>query len=213
MGSIFNMDNGLMSALSKIFDIFLISIIWFICCIPVVTAGAATTALYYAVVKVIRRERGYLIKEYFRSFKLNFKNATFVWIIILVLSMLFYFNIYFVKETMDGTVGFVLMCVYRTFLFVILSVTVFLFPNLSRFAMDKIQLIKVSFLMSIKHLPITILVDLIIIVAALVIWFIPLSFAFIPGLTCLLSSLLLEKVLKKYIPASEDSEKDQWYLE
>ena len=86
MGNFFNLDNPLFSILNKICDMLFVSIIYIILCLPIFTIGPATTALYYAVVKVIRRERGYISREFFRSFKLNFKRGT---IVGLVLTLLF----------------------------------------------------------------------------------------------------------------------------
>ena len=76
MGNLFNMDNAFFSFISKVCDIMILSTVWILLCIPIITIGPASTALYYAVVKVVRRERGYLLREFFRSFKMNFKRGT-----------------------------------------------------------------------------------------------------------------------------------------
>ena len=67
MGEIFGLDGGIMKFLSKVSDICIISILWLICCLPIVTIGASTTAAYYTMVKVVKREIGTLHKEFFRS--------------------------------------------------------------------------------------------------------------------------------------------------
>ena len=51
MGEIFGLDGGIMKFLSKVSDICIISILWLICCLPIVTIGASTTAAYYTMVK------------------------------------------------------------------------------------------------------------------------------------------------------------------
>ena len=48
---------------------------WILCWLTSFLAGPATTALYYAVNKVIRHGRSYLWKEYWHAFKSNFKQA------------------------------------------------------------------------------------------------------------------------------------------
>ena len=45
MERFFRSDNAVMRALSKIFDIAWLSIVYILFCIPIVTAGSATTAL------------------------------------------------------------------------------------------------------------------------------------------------------------------------
>ena len=89
MGSLFNLENGFFSFMGKFWDMILLSIIWVLCCIPIITIGPATTAMYYATVKVIRRERGYVLREFFRSFKDNLKLGLISAFIFLSISSLF----------------------------------------------------------------------------------------------------------------------------
>ena len=53
----FNWDNIVFQMLGKLVDCVWVSILWVICCIPVFTIGASTTALYYTVHKSIRGDR------------------------------------------------------------------------------------------------------------------------------------------------------------
>ena len=64
MGDFFNVDNKFFQGLGKIIDVICLSAFWFFLCIPIVTAGAATTALYYTVNKVIRNNRSYICLLY-----------------------------------------------------------------------------------------------------------------------------------------------------
>lgn len=49
----------------------LLNLLWLICCIPVFTAGAATTAVYYVTLKLVRDDDGSTIKSFFHSFTLE----------------------------------------------------------------------------------------------------------------------------------------------
>lgn len=60
-----------------------LNLLWFLCSIPIVTAGAATTGLYYVMLKLARGEEGNVTAMFFRSFKENFKQATVLWLIML----------------------------------------------------------------------------------------------------------------------------------
>ena len=48
------------SAVSRLIDMILAGLYWLICSLPIITLGAASTALYYSVVKCVRHERGRL---------------------------------------------------------------------------------------------------------------------------------------------------------
>ena len=76
MAGFFNTENKLWSAVNSAVDAILLNIMWLISCVPVITIGAATTAYYYTTHKVIRNQRSGIWKEYWSSFKGNFKQAT-----------------------------------------------------------------------------------------------------------------------------------------
>ena len=47
MRNLFNLDGPLMQLINKVVYSVYLNILWFICCIPIVTIGASTTALFY----------------------------------------------------------------------------------------------------------------------------------------------------------------------
>ena len=104
MVSFFNLEGGFFTGMGKIFDVMFVSLLWVICCIPIVTIGPATTALYYCVVKSIRRERGYISKEFFHAFKVNLKQGLIAGIIVTALAFILSFNFYVVVG-MKGKTG------------------------------------------------------------------------------------------------------------
>ncbi len=82
MRHLFNIDSPLMSFLSKIFDLAWLNILTVICCIPIVTIGAALTAMFTVEYKnVINDHATSVTKEYLAAFKANFKQATLTWLI------------------------------------------------------------------------------------------------------------------------------------
>lgn len=80
----FNPESGFMSGFSKVVDTLILAIMWLICCIPIVTVGAASSGLYYAYHKAIRQDGGYACKRFFKAFASNFKQATGLWLILLI---------------------------------------------------------------------------------------------------------------------------------
>ena len=76
------------------FDILYVSVLWILACIPIVTIGAATTALYYTVNKVVRHTRGYVWKDFWGAFRSNFKQSTIVWLVVMAVSALLIFDTY-----------------------------------------------------------------------------------------------------------------------
>ena len=54
MHNFFNPDNAVMQFITKVVYSVYLNILWFICCIPIVTAGASTTALFYVTLKMVK---------------------------------------------------------------------------------------------------------------------------------------------------------------
>lgn len=218
MGNLFSLDNGFFSFLSKVCDLIFLSFIFIIFCIPIVTIGPACTALYYATVKVIRRERGYVFREFFRSFKLNFKKGAIVGILLTIVYIILGFDLWAAYKSLDGsTLRFAMFGVYLAITILALGFSVYVYPVLSRFDVTVRQLIKTVLILSLRHLPSTICMIILTLAAIIGVYIIPILLIVIPGVLVLLNSLLLEKILKKYTPQSENSEdesrKDEWYLE
>lgn len=216
MRDIFNSDSRLMRALSKLFDIGYLSIVFIIFCIPVVTMGAAFTSLYYTTVKVIRRDRGYVFQEFWHSFKSNFRQATILWVIELVVLVLLAYNLMVVTGFVSG--------IYLAMAILLVAVYCYAFPILSRFVLKNTDIIKMSIILVIKHIYFTVPFVAIIVLSAaalvLLIPYAPIVPILLPGLAALLYSFMMEIVMKKYMPKAEDGNArdnetviDDWYNE
>ena len=70
---IFNPDNDIWRFTAKLVDLFLLSVFWLVCSIPLFTIGPATSALYNTVVRCIRGNRRDSWTLFFRTFRDNFK--------------------------------------------------------------------------------------------------------------------------------------------
>ena len=90
MNWFFDTDKPLMRALTVVADLMILNILTILCSIPIVTAGAAVTAMYYVAIRIIRNEDGSMLKDYFSAFRSNFKKATVLWLILLVAAFLLY---------------------------------------------------------------------------------------------------------------------------
>ena len=80
----FRGDSAYTQIMTKIFNIFWLSILWLLCCIPVLTIGASTIALYYVLLKLVKDEETTVTREFFHSFKQNFLQSLPVTVIVLV---------------------------------------------------------------------------------------------------------------------------------
>lgn len=90
-----NYDNIFIRMLSRVGDAMLLSILFVLSCVPIITIGTAFTSLYYTAMKGISGDDGYIWKFYTRSFKQNFKQATGMWMLFLVAFFILSVDIWF----------------------------------------------------------------------------------------------------------------------
>lgn len=218
MSNFFNLDNGFFAALSKICDILILSVVWSLLCIPIITIGPANTALYYATVKVIRRDRGYLFREFFRAFKTNFKRGAIVGVIFTFFTFFLGFDLLWAWTNMSSIENSsIFFGVFMALSIMMVCFSIYVYPILSRFDMTVRQLMKASAFMSIKHLPSTVAMLVIVAISAIGIFFMPILIFIIPAGATFVMSFLMERIFKKYMPTSEgpgeETGMDEWYLE
>lgn len=206
-------DGRLIFFMTKAGQVIILNVVWLLTCIPVFTIGTATTSLYYAIIKNIRRNRGYPLAEYFASFKRTFVKGS-VFTVVAILWLLLLHHLWTVALDMTGDTGAFLKKLYMTLMFLSVAVLLYLFPVLSRFTMDMVSMVKLSFVMSIRFIGYTILM-LMGTAALTILWiyYLPMPVIFfLPGAWCYVCTFMIEKALKKYMPSSEGNE-DAWYYE
>ncbi|MDY5021116.1 MAG: YesL family protein [Blautia sp.] len=215
MDRFFNMDNKFFSMMSKVADLILLNVLCIVCSIPIITAGASITAMFYVTLKMVRNEESYIIKSFFKSFKENFKQATIINIIMLVVGGVLYLDITLVRN-MDTSFSRILLCIFMVFVFLYLLVFIYVYPVLAKFYNSVRRTFINSIFMAVRHLPYTIIM--------LIVTVLPFGIALIPyaqilSLVLLLfvlfgfsamayiNSIFFVKIFDNYIPA-EEAEKD-----
>lgn len=99
---LFSYDSPFMTFLGKACEYLILSLLCLLCCIPVITAGAAITAKYYVGMKLVRGEDTPFCKAFFKGFKDNFKQSTIIWLIELLVGAFLAYDWYLIY-TVGGT--------------------------------------------------------------------------------------------------------------
>lgn len=185
-----------------------------------ITIGPATTALYYAIVKVIRRERGYIFQQFMHSFKMNFKQGAIIGELYMLAAYILWIDYQYAKILANegNKFGIIYQTVANAVTLLLIVTLLYIFPILSRFSIKKISgVFKIALMMGVRHFPYTILLALLFGICILGVYIFPLGILLIPAPCCLVMSFLIERIFKKYMPKSEgnpeETGKDEWYLE
>ncbi len=83
----FSYDSGFSILIRKLWTLVALSCLWLLCCLPVVTIGASTVSLVYAVRKNLLEEEGYAARNFLGCFRQEFWGATKIWLIFLGASL------------------------------------------------------------------------------------------------------------------------------
>lgn len=164
-------DGKIFNFMSRLGDMFILNIIYLISCIPVITIGAATTALYYNTLKMAENRESYVWKDYLKSFRQNFRQATIIWMILLLAGFVLAADFLVMGGYSNQAVASVTAIVVIVLGVFLVLMGVYVFPVLARFENKVINIMKYALLMAIRHLFSTIVI--------LIIHAIPLSLAFV----------------------------------
>lgn len=81
MKNLFHYDNPLVQLLTALADVILTNLLCILCCLPVVTAGASIAATYKVMLNLSQDTGGGIWNTFFTAFRENFKQATAVWLV------------------------------------------------------------------------------------------------------------------------------------
>ncbi|MBQ7066209.1 MAG: YesL family protein [Lachnospiraceae bacterium] len=152
MRSLFNLDGPVMTFLNKAADLVILNVLYLVCCIPVFTIGAATTALYYVSLRMAKEEEGYVTKDFFRSFKENFKQSTVIWLILFFIGIVIGGEFILINR-MEGSFVQVVQCIVYIGVLLFSFEFLYVFPVLSRFENTIKNTMKNALFISILQIP------------------------------------------------------------
>ncbi len=193
-----------------------LNLLWFICSLPIVTIGASTTALYYASLKLVREEDSSLTRQFFRSFRENFKQATVLWLILLGVGLFLGADGYILYHLRLSAAG-PLAVMWTLILAVVIAASVvyvivllYVFPLLASVCNTNRAMLKNAFLIGTHYLFATILIFAVHFAMFFVVvaWFTPLI-VFGEGLCALISAWLLNSILIASSGTPEDRKAEE----
>lgn len=190
--------------------------------IALVHIGPSTTALFYVTNRKVRDDDGYMMKDFFKSFRMNYKQGLIISAILTVVICTLLINICAilgisvpliglqVSGNIFGNFGKILLPFQLFILLEVVFISLYVFPMLARFHMKTKELIKTAFIISNKHIFTTIIcVAILVGMVALGIMAHPIFFFVTVSGYALLSSYLFERVFKVYMPSEEKELEDE----
>ncbi|MBR3188548.1 MAG: DUF624 domain-containing protein [Lachnospiraceae bacterium] len=178
-------------------------------CIPVITAGASVAAMHYVIMEMFENRGDGVIKEFWKRFKENLKNATPVWLILLAAAMFIYVDC---RIIMGGQMGLPRVMLVPLYIgaFIEASIAVYAFPLTARFVYSTGATFKNSAILAVANFPRTVLMVLYHVIMPYLLFnvsrLLPLFFLVGISLPAYFSALLYMPVIRKMIGEPEPDE-------
>ncbi len=202
--SLFNPENGLMVTMAQVTDVIFLSLFWLLGCFPILTIGPAAAALYDACARGLRTGDKHTWHRFLTSFRGSLKvgiPATAVYLALVIAGGWGMIQVW--NGAVYGQISWALFAAAALLGMLGLGILSLLFPLLSRFEMGLGLLLKNTFLLGLVNLPRTLLLGML---QGLTVWLCArfiLPLFFLPAVSALLSSLLVEPMLRPFLPEEE----------
>ena len=200
-------NNKILCFLNAITNLMILNLLWFLCCIPVVTIVPSTAAMYYVTLKMVKKEDPYIIRSFLHSFRENFKQGIVLSIFFIVLAGILFVDIW-ILHSFSSDFHQILMVISCLFCVLVMMTLAYVCPFLSRFQNTVAVTLKNAFIIGLSNpvksviiltidlLPVLLLIFFPDVFAVSIIFWLVLGFAVI----ALLNSILLSKLFAKYEP-------------
>ncbi len=196
-----------MQFLSKAADFMLISLMFVIFSLPVLTIGPSATAMYSVFIKRANGYEGSVISAFWKAFCENFKNAVIAELLLLPMLLVSGLLIYWVYlGAADNSLIMMIVCFLPGVL--MLFALNYVFPLIAQFENTPQHTVKNAFILSIGHLPTSAAVTIINLVPMILAYVNIESFLkILPyftllgfGLTGWIDEKLLRRVFRQFFP-------------
>lgn len=205
MNRFLNPENWLWRFFSRLADFFFTSACWLICCIPVLTIGSATIALYDTVAHCVRGGEGEMFRRFFRTFKNELLRGCLLTVLFAAIAFLLNAGYQILVQSSQGSNTMtVVSIVYFCSLFIPLGWACWCVALESRFVYPFGQLLRNGFAFTFGYLPQTAVIVIIFVLALNLCINLPFLLVFAPGAAAYFQSRFIEKVFIKYMPEEEE---------
>jgi uncharacterized membrane protein YesL len=145
-------DGRIFRFAAKVSNLFLLNILWLIFSIPIITMGAATSAVYYITLKMVKNEEGYIIKDFWYAFRQNLKQGIMIEFVLLVGGVILLGDIWYFLH-LGNIFGYIFAAIFSIGLTIYVLTLIFIFPLLAKYSNTVFGTLKNAVLMSLTHLP------------------------------------------------------------
>ena len=156
MRDFFNIESPFMQLLTRVGDLIIVNALYLVCCVPIVTIGAATAALHKVAQAIVYDTDNGIFKTFFRAFRENFKQATALWLMMLFFAAAMGCNYMLISGFVAGTLVTVLKGALVVAIGLVLVMAAYMFPLMVRYTNTLRELATNALILAVVKLPRTV---------------------------------------------------------
>ncbi len=207
--NLFSINSPFASAVNKLVQMIWAGILWFVCSIPIVTIGAATTALYEVLLKMEKNQEGYVGVSFLRAFRENMRNATLVWLPLFAAEVVLGVNLFYYAVFGGGRFP-VQSVVFAVLLMLAVTLSGYVFPVLARFENTTAGTWRMAAVLAIRNPAWSAVILSVQLLTAVVCWFfLYFPLLFIMGITGYFQAVIFNHIFDKLIAEGKIVETDR----
>ena len=152
MDTLFSPDSVLMRGLTRLADVMILNALFVVTAIPVVTLGAALTALNFTAMRIATGDCNSVSGDYFRSFQRNFRQGIVVGLVLAGLGgVLGAWYVVVTNLAIAPLAEFALLAIWYGLAFSFVAMVAFVFPYLARFEGSTGEVLRNARRLSMRH--------------------------------------------------------------
>lgn len=205
MKKLLDPEGKLFTAIGVAGDHLLMSVLWLICLLPVITVGAASAAMCQVSLRILRGDGGSLLKDFFGAFRQHFKKATALWLLVLAVGLLILLDGWFYLQvaTVNPSMAVVVLGMLGMIFLLFAACLIWMCPSLCLYGGSFRQALKMCFVLGLSRIGWTVLMLVVDAGLAVGSLFAPFLIPFVPGLITLFNTLCIRFALGKHIRKEE----------
>lgn len=197
---LFDYDGVVNRTINKIIDALILNLLWFLFSLPIITAGASTTALYYTANKVLRKEDGKLWDAFWHSLKSNLRQSTLIWLLEIIIGFILLLDFYYAYQLFHiNELSQIMMIAILLIVVAVFTWLLYLLPYISRFKDSTKTAIRNSGYICLQNPHWSILNSVFFAASLIIIWYIPSAIVIVPTVFAVISNSIMDKVFLKYM--------------
>ena len=201
MEDFFDPNGKMMEVLWKPIHIMFLNLLWILFSLPVFTIGASTTALYSVFIKMRNGKEGKLLRDFWDAFLENFRQATVIWLLILLAGAVFTIDIFYFVN-MGGFAGTFCAMIFLGLNVALLLMSFYVFPLQAVFDNKIATTLKSALFLSFRHFGWTIVLLALAVLTFVGVWLFGIVVLwFIFGLAAFINAAIFDRLFKRYYAA------------